>query len=155
MTDVHIPFLAREVCRFALESARGVADTVMAHIAFEMYREDPRARDPDGMDDRDRRVYGRDGHTRSGGYGSVGRASSRDRDRGYDIYDRGAPDSPPYEYDVHGGSRGMSPDGSEPGKALSKTMFIKRHIDEDLDDAEIDKRCVLSMTYCWVFALMF
>jgi hypothetical protein len=43
----------------------------------------------------------------------------------------------------------MSPE-SDPGKLHSKTMFIKRHIDEDLDDAEIDKRWVLCMDMHYV-----
>jgi hypothetical protein len=118
-------------------------------------REDPRSRDRDSIDDRDRRPYGREGHGRAGGYPNFGRAGSRDRDRGYDGYDRGGPDSPPYEYEGRGGSRGVSPDGTDSGKALSKTMFIKRHIDEDLDDTEIDKRCVPCLYFMLQSAAVF
>ena len=102
-------------------------------------RDDMRGRD--GPDDR-RGGYGRDGFDR--GYRAHGRAGSRDRDRDrdYDGY-RGGNDSPSYEYDRRG-----SPGPEEPEKVLSKTQFIKRHVDDDPDDDEIDRRCAITSWAC-------
>jgi hypothetical protein len=47
-------------------------------------------------------------------------------------------------------SRGLSPDDGQAGPPLSKVMFIKRMIDEDLPEKEIDRRCALAIrsVYC-------
>eukprot|EP00892_Ulva_mutabilis_P012612 jgi/Ulvmu1/9723/UM055_0062.1 len=87
-----------------------------------------------GVMDRDRDFYGgppddyaaRGPGANAGGAGSRGRGAS-------------VGDSP--EYPGGGGrrmSRGMSPEDS--GAPLSKVMFIKRMIDEDLPEQEIDRR---------------
>jgi hypothetical protein len=99
-------------------------------------RDDFRSRD--GPDDRGRR-YGREPYGRGGGYGGH-RDGSRERDYGGRDYDGGGGygrESP--EFDSR---RSPAPD-EPPGKPLSKTMFIKRHIDDDLDEAEIDRRCAV------------
>lgn len=88
-----------------------------------------------GAMDRDRDFYGgppddyggRGPGPNGGGGGSRGRGAS-------------VGESP--EYPGGGGrrmSRGMSPDDN--GAPLSKVMFIKRMIDEDLPEQEIDRRC--------------
>ena len=117
-----------------------------------------RGRDRDGADDRgpprhyerDRRDGfggGRDSFGGGrGGYGGYDGGRDRDRERDWDGYGRGGRDSPAFA----GGDRGGSPPPDEPNKVLSKTMFIKRYIDDDLDDHEIDKRCAPHLATCSV-----
>lgn len=85
--------------------------------------------------DRDRDFYGGppDDYGGRGPGGNPGGPASRGRGPS-------AGDSP--EYPGGGGrrmSRGISPDDN--GAPLSKVMFIKRMIDEDLPEQEIDRRC--------------
>lgn len=49
-------------------------------------------------------------------------------------------------------SRAFSPDDSQAGPPLSKVMFIKRMIDEDLPEKEIDRRCACVLLWCTVQA---
>ena len=49
-------------------------------------------------------------------------------------------------------SRALSPDDAQGGPPLSKVMFIKRMIDEDLPEKEIDRRCALIACMVYVFS---
>ena len=117
------------------------------------FREDFRGRD--GPDDRGRRYNGRDNFGRygggggaGGGGGGFGRDGSRERDmrdmrdRDWDGYQ--GRESP--EYHEYGNRRGSPP--PQDGKPLSKTMYIKRHINDDVDDEEIDRRCGAACCGC-------
>lgn len=98
--------------------------------------------------ERDRDPYSDDGpppYNRGppGGGGYRGRGGPPDSP-GFDGPGLGGPNG---SGDFSGGrrmSRALSPDdGGQAGPPLSKVMFIKRMIDEDLPEKEIDRRCVL------------